>query len=99
MQGAVGGTSKTRLSPPLSQEEAASLSRCFIADIAATVGALAPDLNARGFVMFTPPEAHGAFEGVAPAGFGMLPQRGNNLSECCQCDRGPYGARVRRRAY
>jgi hypothetical protein len=77
------GTSKTRLSPPLSQEEAASLSRCFIADIAATVGALAPDLNARGFVMFTPPEAHGAFEGVAPAGFGMLPQRGNNLSERC----------------
>ena len=32
------GTSKTRLSPPLSREEAASLSRCFIADIAATVG-------------------------------------------------------------
>ena len=76
------GTSKTRLSPPLSQEEAASLSRCFIADIAATVGALAPDLNARGFVMFTPPEAHGAFEVWRPPGSACC-HNGAITCECC----------------
>jgi hypothetical protein len=77
------GTSKTRLSPPLSREEAASLSRCFIADTAATVGGLAPDLDVRGFVVLTPPESSGSFEGLLPSAFQTLPQRGDDLSERC----------------
>ncbi len=77
------GTSKTRLSPPLSREEAAWLSRCFIADVAVTVGSLAPAFDVRGFIVFTPPDGQGAFNGLAPEGFGILPQRGNDLSERC----------------
>lgn len=77
------GTSKTRLSPPLSREEAAWLSRCFMADVAVIVGSLAPASDVRGFIVFTPAEGQGAFDGLAPAGFGILPQRGNDLSERC----------------
>jgi uncharacterized protein len=77
------GTTKTRLSPPLSREEAAALSRCFIADVAGVVGGLAPEWDTRGYVVFTPPESRGAFEGLLPAGFGILPQRDGDLSERC----------------
>ena len=77
------GISKTRLSPPLCRDEAAWLSRCFIADVAAIIGSLAPDFDGRGFVVFAPPEGQGAFEGMTPAGFGILPQRGDDLSERC----------------
>lgn len=77
------GTSKTRLSPPLSRDEAAWVSRCFIADISVIVGSLAPDLGVRGFVVFTPSQDEGAFEGLTPAGFESLPQRGDDLSERC----------------
>jgi rSAM/selenodomain-associated transferase 1 len=77
------GTSKTRLSPPLSRDEAAALARCFIADVANVVGSLPPELGVRGFGVFTPPEAQGALEGLLPAGFGLLAQRGEDLSERC----------------
>ena len=77
------GASKTRLSPPLSQTEAASLSRCFVADVAGVVGGLAPDFNVRGFVVFTPPECRRDFEELLAARIVLLPQRGENLSERC----------------
>jgi uncharacterized protein len=77
------GTSKTRLSPPLSREEAAALARCFIADVARVIAGLPPELGVRRFVVFTPGEAEGAFEGLLPDGFGMLAQRGEDLSERC----------------
>jgi rSAM/selenodomain-associated transferase 1 len=77
------GASKTRLSPPLSSDEAATLSRCFIADLASIVAGLPPELGVRGFAVFTPPEAEPALAGVLPAGFGTLPQRGESLAERC----------------
>jgi rSAM/selenodomain-associated transferase 1 len=77
------GTTKTRLSPPLSRDEAAELSRCFIADVANVVGGLPPELGVCGFLVFTPSEAERAFEGLLPGGFGLLPQRGEDLSERC----------------
>ena len=51
------GTSKTRLSPPLSRDEAAALARCFIADVANVVASLPPELGVRGFAVFTPADA------------------------------------------
>lgn len=77
------GASKTRLSPPLSFEEAAALSRCFIADLANMVAGLPTDLGVCGFAVFTPPEAEAGLQRVLPAGFGRLPQRGAHLSERC----------------
>ena len=37
------GQSKTRLSPPLTAEQCAALSGCFIRDVAATIGSLVAD--------------------------------------------------------
>jgi hypothetical protein len=75
--------SKTRLSPPLSRDEVLSLSRCFIADLANLIDSLAPELDVRGFVLSTPVDAQGAFEGLLPAGFGLLAQRGEDPREYC----------------
>ena len=82
------GASKTRLTPPLSGEEAAVLSGCFIADVAAVIAGLPAALAARGLpaplaarrlAVFTPAGAEAAFEGLLPAGFSLLAQRGDSL--------------------
>ncbi len=69
------GEVKTRLCPPLSAEEAAELSRCFLVDTLAKVnllGAATPVLS------YTPDEARDFFQALAP-GFLLLPQRGVDL--------------------
>jgi rSAM/selenodomain-associated transferase 1 len=76
----VSGESKTRLCPPLSADEAAALSACFIADVAASVAAAASPGIARGYAMITPADAEAAFAGLLPPGFRVLPQRGPDLS-------------------
>lgn len=77
------GASKTRLSPPLSRDEAAALARCFIADVAGVISGLPPELDVRRFVVFTPEKAEGVFEGLLPDGFSLLAQRGEDLGERC----------------
>jgi hypothetical protein len=76
----VGGESKTRLCPPLRPQEAAALSACFIADVAASVAEVASAGNARGYAMITPADAYAAFAGLLPEGVSILPQRGADLS-------------------
>src|SRR5262249_45444590 len=46
------GTVKTRLVPPLTPDEAAELSRCFIRDVTSNIAGLAPQVRARGVVMY-----------------------------------------------
>jgi len=49
------GFSKTRLSPPLSSEEAASISRCFLKDTSAAIEALShEDPFVVGVAVYTP---------------------------------------------
>jgi rSAM/selenodomain-associated transferase 1 len=69
------GGVKTRLCPPLSPEEAAALYECFLRDKIAQVRALA---GADGVIAFTPDDARGVFEALAP-GFHLLAQRGADL--------------------
>jgi len=76
----VGGESKTRLCPPLRPDEAAALSACFIADVAASVAEAASAGNARGYAMITPEGAEAAFAGLLPEEVSILPQRGADLS-------------------
>lgn len=76
----VAGESKTRLCPPLASDEAAALSRCFIADVAATVAAVAGQGDARGYALITPVGAEAAFAGLLPEGVAVRPQRGPDLS-------------------
>ena len=71
----VAGAVKTRLTPPLTAADAAGLYRCFLLDKVEQVRALQ---DAHGVVAYTPPEARGTFEDLAP-GFELLPQRGAEL--------------------
>ena len=75
------GSVKTRLIPPLSADEAAELSRCFIRDMAANVAEVADARRGVGIVAFTPPDDTAAFEDLLPPSFHLLPQRGSDLGE------------------
>lgn len=74
----IDGACKTRLCPPLTTGEAALLSRCFIADMAALIAGIS---DCRGFAVYTPEGAEAAFDGLLPPGLGMLAQRGGDLGE------------------
>lgn len=76
----IDGESKTRLCPPLRTQEAAALSACFIADVAASVAEVASAEASRGYAMITPADAEAAFAGLLPEGVSILPQRGVDLS-------------------
>lgn len=69
------GQVKTRLCPPLTAEEAAALSRCFLLDKIAAVRALA---SVRPVIAYSPDEARAEFATMAP-GFALVPQRGADL--------------------
>ncbi len=76
------GASKTRLSPPLTPEEAAQISGCFLRDttanIAHVVHAHAPGgggAPAAGVAVYTPVGLETAFDGLLPDGFTMIAQR------------------------
>ncbi|MCM2359171.1 MAG: TIGR04282 family arsenosugar biosynthesis glycosyltransferase [Geobacteraceae bacterium] len=69
---------KTRLTPPLSPEEAAALYRCMLLDVLAKVATLAGVAKH----IFYEPEEHAAafFAQIAP-GMARAPQRGEDLGE------------------
>jgi rSAM/selenodomain-associated transferase 1 len=75
------GSVKTRLIPPLTAEEAAELSRCFIRDMAVGISSIADVEAGIGIVAFTPPDQANAFDDLLPAGFHLLAQRGSDLGE------------------
>lgn len=75
------GSVKTRLTPLLSNEEAAELSRCFIRDMAENIVALPGDSGASGVIAYMPKGEESTFEGLLPDGFRLLAQRGADLGE------------------
>lgn len=79
----IAGACKTRLTPAVSSDEAAELSRCFIADLAATIAALPLESGAVGYAVFTPAEASPGLDAVLPPDFARLAQRGEDLTERC----------------
>jgi len=120
----VSGAVKSRLVPPLTEDEAAALNRCFIRDVCASIEAAAAiiaatpdtrvadarvadarvadgnatvagvgvgvaDLNAGvadgkakvvGMIAYTPAGAQAAFDGLVPASFRFIAQRGEGLT-------------------
>src|SRR5213079_1756444 len=70
------GQVKTRLSPPLSPEEAASLNVCFLRDTVTAIGQAAHGKNGQGVAVYTPAGADGAYAGILPEDFVLVPQRG-----------------------
>jgi rSAM/selenodomain-associated transferase 1 len=72
------GQVKTRLVPPLSNDEAASLYRCFLIDIFRKLSYI-PDTDI--FVAYSPEGSSGEIKPLAPEGFFYLPQDEADLGE------------------
>jgi rSAM/selenodomain-associated transferase 1 len=75
------GAVKTRLSPPLTPEQATGLSECFLRDTVENVAAVTADGAAAGLVAYTPVGDEALFEGLLPRDFALVPQRGGGLGE------------------
>lgn len=82
------GRVKTRLSPPLTPEQASALNICFIRDTTENIHQVTEASNSAGLVAYTPLGDEAAFEGLLPPAFQLLPQRGdgfgNRLLNVCQ---------------
>jgi rSAM/selenodomain-associated transferase 1 len=72
------GHVKTRLVPPLTQEEAAELYRCLLLDKILQVGTLS---GVDPYLAYTPPEAQAQMASLAPQGFTLIPQVGSDLGD------------------
>ena len=76
------GQVKTRLVPPFTPEEAASLNVCFLRDMANAIKtAIATGKAARGVGVYTPHGAEAAYENILPETFFLIPQRGGSFGE------------------
>ncbi len=75
------GKVKTRLTPPLTADEAAALNICFLRDTAAAILTAATKVTARGIAVYTPVGAEEAYAGILPAEFELVPQRGDAFGE------------------
>jgi rSAM/selenodomain-associated transferase 1 len=72
----IAGAVKTRLSPPLTPEQAAELARCFLVDRVEQLGELAASDR---HVAFTPREREPELRGLLPSGVRLVPQVGTDL--------------------
>jgi uncharacterized protein len=83
------GQVKTRLVPPLTNEEAAQLNRCFLQDTGAAISVCCSGLTApspgrssvRAVAVYTPVGSESDYTDILPADFSLLPQRGKNFGE------------------
>ncbi len=75
------GKVKTRLSPPLTSEQAAALNICFLRDTARNIAEVAATGDASCLVCYTPVGDEGAFDGLLPEGFVLIAQRGDGFGE------------------
>jgi uncharacterized protein len=75
------GRVKTRLSPPLTAEQAAGLNVCFLRDTAENLATVAAGGRAAGVISYTPVGDEGLFEGLLPEGFALVAQRGDGFGE------------------
>ena len=73
------GRVKTRLTPPLSRDEAAALNVCFLRDTSRAI--TESDPRARGVGVYMPAGAESVYRGVLPDDFYLLKQRGDTFGE------------------
>jgi rSAM/selenodomain-associated transferase 1 len=73
------GQVKTRLTPPLTPEEAAGLNVCFLRDIFAAISKAGH--NARGIGCYTPVGSEEAYHDIVPAEFQLIAQRNGDFGE------------------
>jgi rSAM/selenodomain-associated transferase 1 len=75
------GRVKTRLTPPLSPEEAALLNICFLRDTTAAILQTTDAKRARGIAVYTPVGAEETYAEILPDEFALVPQRGEAFGE------------------
>jgi uncharacterized protein len=75
------GVVKTRLCPPLTPEQAASLYAAMLDDVLATTAVAAAAAGAAAWLAVHPPDAVDELAARCPAGFHAFAQRGADLSE------------------
>jgi rSAM/selenodomain-associated transferase 1 len=73
------GAVKTRLTPPLTPEEAAKLSVCFLRDMTSNLAGLTD--GTEGLVLYTPRNAEVMLHDLLPNSLRLVPQRGETLGE------------------
>ena len=71
------GFAKTRLTPPLSEVDAASLASCFVQDVINSALRIVPNL----IVAFSPRDGRALLEALLPADLRWLEQQGGDLGE------------------
>ncbi len=75
------GRVKTRLSPPLSPEEAAGLNTAFLRDTVANLRVAGKECAADCVISYTPIGQEAGFGGILPDGTLLVPQRGDGFGE------------------
>jgi rSAM/selenodomain-associated transferase 1 len=75
------GQVKTRLTPPLTAEEAAALNSCFLRDTTTAIKNATRNGAARGIAVYTPVGDESAYAGILPAEFQLVGQRGEAFGE------------------
>ena len=75
------GRVKTRLTPPLTPNEAAELNKSFLVDTVTAISKAAESSPANGVAVYTPRDAASAYVDVLPVDFILLPQRGTTFGE------------------
>jgi rSAM/selenodomain-associated transferase 1 len=75
------GKVKTRLSPPLTLDQAAALNVCFLQDTAQNLAQVATSGAAAGLISYTPIGDEALFNGLLPEDFALIPQRGDGFGE------------------
>lgn len=72
------GKVKTRLAPPLTLDQSAALNIGFLRDTTANIATVK---GGAGVLCYTPVGDEMAFNGIAPEGFSLIPQRGDGFGE------------------
>jgi rSAM/selenodomain-associated transferase 1 len=75
------GKVKTRLSPPLTHDQAAAINTCFLRDTTANIAVLAENVACAGVISYTPVGDEHLFEELLPKGYRLVPQRGKDFGE------------------
>ncbi|HJT80693.1 MAG TPA: TIGR04282 family arsenosugar biosynthesis glycosyltransferase [Chthoniobacterales bacterium] len=75
------GKVKTRLTPPLTSNEAAALNECFLRDLSRSIADAAEQSPARGVAIYTPVGKESVYDDILAEGFVMIPQRGDGFGE------------------
>ena len=75
------GKVKTRLTPPLTPQEAAELNICFLRDLSDSIAQVCTDSPAHGVAIYTPVGAEAAYENILPQEFFLIPQRERDFGE------------------